>query len=103
GETHAVREFLDIAFKCVNLDWQDYVDFDERYLRPAEVDLLLGDPTKTQQKLGWQPSVSFEELVVLMVEADLAALGISSPNGSLRGKHLQDNAYIRQNMRAMVD
>ncbi len=96
GETHSVREFLDIAFNYVNLDWNDYVAFDERYLRPAEVDLLIGDPTKTKQKLGWKPSVTFEELVALMVEADLAVLGLSSSNGD-SSKAFQDKAYIRQN------
>ena len=96
GETHSVREFLDIAFNYVNLDWNDYVAFDERYLRPAEVDLLIGDPTKTKQKLGWKPSVTFEELVALMVEADLAVLGLSSANGD-HSKAFQEKAYIRQN------
>ena len=101
GETHSVREFLDIAFNCVNLDWNDYIAFDERYLRPAEVELLIGDPSKANQKLGWKPSVTFEELVHLMVKADLAALGIS-PNGA--DKNLsQDHAYIRQRIGSMVD
>ena len=76
NETHSIREFLDIAFSHVKLDWQDYVEFDPRYLRPAEVDLLIGDSSKAKKQLGWTPSVSFEELVHLMVEADLAALGI---------------------------
>ncbi|MGH1394784.1 MAG: GDP-mannose 4,6-dehydratase [Trichormus sp.] len=97
GETHSVREFLQLAFSHVNLDWQDYVEFDDRYLRPAEVDLLIGDPTKAQQKLGWKPSVTFEELVALMVEADLQALGQTSPNGN--GSLLpQDVATIRQEL-----
>jgi GDPmannose 4,6-dehydratase len=52
GETHSIREFLDISFAYVNLNWQDYVEFDPRYLRPAEVDLLMGDPSKAKQKLG---------------------------------------------------
>jgi GDPmannose 4,6-dehydratase len=78
GETHSVREFLELAFGYVNLNWQDYVEFDERYLRPSEVDLLIGDSTKARQKLGWQPSVTFPELVALMVEADLQALGYVS-------------------------
>ena len=82
GETHSIREFLDVAFKYVNLDWQDYVAFDERYLRPAEVELLIGDPAKAKQKLGWEPSVTFEQLVNLMVEADLKALGLVPLNGS---------------------
>ncbi|MEL6382361.1 MAG: GDP-mannose 4,6-dehydratase [Cyanobacteria bacterium J06626_18] len=78
GETHAVQEFLEIAFQYVNLNWKDYVEFDPRYLRPAEVDLLIGDPTKAREKLGWEPSVTFQELVHLMVEADLNALGVKN-------------------------
>lgn len=74
NETHSIREFLDIAFGHVNLDWQNYVKFDQRYLRPAEVDILIGDPTKAKEKLGWEPSVTFEELVKLMVDSDLKAL-----------------------------
>lgn len=105
GETHSVREFLKIAFNYVNLNWEDYVDFDQRYLRPAEVDLLIGDPTKATAKLGWQPSVTFEALVHLMVEADLAALGLNSPNETDNDKVLlfKDNAYVRQPMSVMVD
>lgn len=95
GETHSVREFLDLAFGYVNLEWQKYVEFDDRYLRPSEVELLIGDPTKAQQKLGWKPSVTFKELVALMVEADLNALGHTSPNGN--GSHQnEDIATIRQ-------
>jgi GDPmannose 4,6-dehydratase len=102
GETHSIREFLDISFNYVNLNWQDYVEFDERYLRPAEVDLLIGDPTKAKQKLGWEPSVTFEQLVALMVEADLRALGLASPNG--KGSQLMDdNAYIRHQAGSIVD
>jgi GDPmannose 4,6-dehydratase len=100
GETHSIREFLDIAFGYVNLDWQDYVAFDPRYLRPAEVDLLIGDPAKAKQKLGWQPSVTFEGLVKLMVDADLAALGLPTPSGS---KGEIDNASIRQGIAVTVD
>ena len=81
GETHSVEEFLDLAFGHVNLKWQDYVVFDERYLRPAEVDLLIGDPSKAKEKLGWEPSVTFEELVRLMVDADLHAVGLAPLNG----------------------
>nr|MBW4557446.1 GDP-mannose 4,6-dehydratase [Trichormus sp. ATA11-4-KO1] len=97
GETYSVREFLEKAFGYVNLNWQDYVEFDDRYLRPAEVDLLIGDPTKAKQKLGWKPSVTFEELVALMVEADLQALGYTSPNGN--GATIpHDIATIRQEL-----
>jgi GDPmannose 4,6-dehydratase len=102
GETHSIHEFLDLSFGYVNLDWQNYVEFDPRYLRPAEVDLLIGDPTKAKQKLGWEPSVTFEQLVTLMVEADLRVLGLASPSGN--GSQLfDDNAYIRQNIGSMVD
>ena len=97
GETHSVREFLDLAFGHVNLDWQKYVEFDERYLRPTEVDLLIGDCTKAKQKLGWSLSVTFEQLVAIMVEADLKALGHTSPNGNGAGV-LQDLATIRHNV-----
>jgi GDPmannose 4,6-dehydratase len=71
GETHSVEEFLQEAFTCVGLDWRQYVKVDAKYFRPAEVDLLLGDPTKAKTVLGWTPKVSFKELVRLMVEADL--------------------------------
>ncbi len=74
GETHSVREFCEIAFGHVGLDYRDYVVQDPRFFRPAEVDLLVADPTKAHQKLGWRPSVSFEELVKMMVDADLALL-----------------------------
>lgn len=74
GETHTVREFLEHAFGHVNLDWQQFVKYDERYERPAEVDLLVGDPGKAKRQLGWEPKVKFEELVRIMVDADLKSL-----------------------------
>ncbi len=70
GETHSVREFLDHAFDYAGLDWNDYVQIDERYFRPAEVDLLLGDASKAKEKLGWEPTVRFAELVEMMVDHD---------------------------------
>jgi GDPmannose 4,6-dehydratase len=100
GETHEIKEFLDIAFGYVNLDWHDYVAFDPRYLRPAEVDLLIGDPTLTKQKLGWEPSVTFEELVKLMVNADLATLNLPSPDGN---ENYLDNAHVRRTFATIVD
>jgi GDPmannose 4,6-dehydratase len=100
GETHSVQEFLEMAFSYVNLNWQDYVEFDERYLRPSEVDLLIGDSTKARQKLGWTPSVTFQELVALMVEADLQALGHTSPNGN-SSQFPDDIATIRQELGAL--
>jgi GDPmannose 4,6-dehydratase len=75
GETYSVRDFLDEAFSCAGLDWQEYVQTDAKYLRPAEVDVLLGDATKARQVLGWQPRVRFKELVRLMVDADMAGQG----------------------------
>ena len=69
-----MREFLEEAFSYVDLDWRDYVEIDPKYFRPTEVDFLQGDPRKAREKLGWQPRVSFKELVHLMVDADLQAL-----------------------------
>jgi GDPmannose 4,6-dehydratase len=74
GETHSVGELCEIAFDCVGLDWQQHVVQDERFMRPAEVDLLVGDASKAGQTLGWEPTVSFRELVAMMVDADLEAL-----------------------------
>ena len=71
GETHSVRKFLEIAFAHVGLNYEDYVVIDPEFIRPAEVELLLGNPAKAKQKLGWQPKVSFEQLVAMMVDADL--------------------------------
>ncbi|HYA45819.1 MAG TPA: GDP-mannose 4,6-dehydratase [Acidimicrobiales bacterium] len=80
GETHSVREYCQIAFERAGLDWERHVRVDKRYFRPAEVDLLIGDATRARLSLGWKPEVSFEELVRLMVDTDLAALRDSSPN-----------------------
>ena len=94
GETYSIRQFLDVAFNYVGLDWNDYVAFDERYLRPAEVDLLIGDPAKAKRELGWEPEVSFEELVKLMVDSDLQAIGqapVNAANGA-------DIATVRRQM-----
>jgi GDPmannose 4,6-dehydratase len=71
GETHSVREFVEIAFGHVGLDWEKYIKEDERYMRPAEVDALLADPKKAQEKLGWQHTVQFPDLVKMMVDAAL--------------------------------
>ena len=74
GETHTVQEFVEIAFGHAGLDWQEYVKVDPAFIRPAEVDLLIGDPAKAKAKLGWEPSVDFRGLVEMMVDADLNAL-----------------------------
>jgi GDPmannose 4,6-dehydratase len=74
GETYSVREFCEIAFGHVDLDYNEFVIQDERFYRPAEVDLLISDPSKARSALGWEPAVSFKELVTMMVDADLAQL-----------------------------
>jgi GDPmannose 4,6-dehydratase len=71
GETHSVREFVEEAFHCLDLEWQKYVEIDPWYYRPSEVDLLLGDATRARTKLGWEPKVKFKDLVRLMIEHDL--------------------------------
>ena len=75
GKTHSIRDFLDIAFAHVDLDWQDYVKQDPRYMRPAEVDQLIGNSSKAKTDLGWEPTVDFRNLVTMMVDADLELLG----------------------------
>jgi GDPmannose 4,6-dehydratase len=74
GETHSVREFLEVAFDHVGLDWKKHVEIDPRYYRPAEVDLLIGDCSKARKKLGWEPKTKFVELTKLMVDADIELL-----------------------------
>jgi GDPmannose 4,6-dehydratase len=78
GETHSVREFCEIAFGHVGLDYTEYVIQDERFYRPAEVDLLVSDPSKARSLLGWEPTINFKELVTMMVDADLARLSPKS-------------------------
>jgi len=74
GRSHSVRRLLEVAFGHVGLAWRDYTVQDERFMRPAEVDLLVGDATKAREKLGWEPRVGFEELIGMMVDADIGAL-----------------------------
>jgi GDPmannose 4,6-dehydratase len=85
GETHSVLEFVEEAFGYLDLDWRQYVKQDPRFYRPAEVDLLVGDPSKAGRVLGWEPTVDFRQLVRLMVDADLAMLqnGQHTPNSPL--------------------
>ncbi len=71
GETHSVEQFLNVAFEHLDLDWREFVVQDEKFMRPAEVDLLVGDPSKAGRELGWEPAVSFPELVKMMVDADM--------------------------------
>jgi len=74
GETHAVQELCEVAFAHVGLNWRDYVVQDPRFMRPAEVDLLVSDPSKAKAKLGWEPNVTFKSLIEMMVDADLELL-----------------------------
>jgi len=89
GECHSVREFLEEAFSYSGLDWKQYVRIDERYFRPTEVELLVADSTKARNKLGWQPKVTFNELVKIMVDADMEAIGLktSSQGKAILAKH----------------
>ena len=82
GETHSVKEFCEVAFSHLNLDWKDYVKVDEKLIRPAEVDLLVGDAKKAAETLDWEPKVGFQDLVRMMVDADMALL-----EGRLEGLH----------------
>jgi len=80
GETHSVKEFLEEAFKYAGFyNWQQYVEIDPRYFRPAEVEVLIGDPTKAKNIMGWEPKIKFKELVRIMVDADFRKLGLEPP------------------------
>ena len=74
GETHTVERLVQVAFDCVGLDWKRHVVIDQKFIRPAEVDLLVGDFSKAKMQLGWQPEVSFEEMIRMMVQADIERL-----------------------------
>jgi GDPmannose 4,6-dehydratase len=82
GENHSVREFVELAFRCAGLEWQQSVEIDPRYFRPTEVEVLLGDASKARRKLGWEPKIKFAELVKLMVDADIQLL-----KDKLSGQH----------------
>jgi len=109
GKTHSIRELLEAAFGAVRLDWEEYVEVDHKLIRPDEVDFLCGDATKAREKLGWEPEVGFEELIKMMVEADLETVqkaengiafaaslrnenGNGNGNGSLRVENRHANA-----------
>ncbi len=74
GKTHSVRKLLEVAFGLLDLDYRDYTKVDQRFVRPADVDQLVGDASKVREKLGWRPHTTFEELIEMMVDADLALL-----------------------------
>ncbi|MEX5216610.1 MAG: GDP-mannose 4,6-dehydratase [Nitrospira sp.] len=85
GETHTVREFLDVTFGRLDLDWRRHVKIDPRYYRPTEVDLLIGDASKAKQRLGWTPKIGFRDLAIMMVEADLSMERVKLEGTGLRG------------------
>ena len=86
GETYTVKHLVELAFQAVGLDWEKYVVTDPALVRPAEVDLLIGDPAKAKKQLGWEPEVKFPQLVQMMVDADLARLSKSaSPDQKAAG------------------
>ncbi|RMF23067.1 MAG: GDP-mannose 4,6-dehydratase, partial [Deltaproteobacteria bacterium] len=89
GETHSVREFVERAFARVGLDWREHVEIDPALIRPAEVDQLIGDASKARRVLGWEPSVTFEGLVNLMVDADMETVAAEKAAGTLRGRKLE--------------
>jgi GDPmannose 4,6-dehydratase len=78
GASHSVRELLEEAFSYAGLDWREYVEIDPRYFRPAEVECLIADSSKARKTLGWEPQVTFRELVHIMVDADLEAVGLKA-------------------------
>jgi GDPmannose 4,6-dehydratase len=96
GESHTVQEFVEEAFSYANLDWREHVEIDPKYFRPTEVDYLKADITKAQKQLGWIPKVTFHDLVKIMMDADMKAAGLTSPNkGALilkeKGIHWTEN------------
>ena len=78
GETHSVRELCEIAFARVGLDWKEHVEIDPALVRPAEVDMLVGDASKAEREIGWKPVVTFEQMMAMMVDADLARLSATA-------------------------
>ncbi len=94
GETHSVRELCEVAFGYAGLDYRDYVVIDPKFFRPAEVDLLVGNPAKARAKLAWEPTVSFEELICMMVDSDLEALqsGVCTPKDLVSTRRNQREA-----------
>jgi GDPmannose 4,6-dehydratase len=94
GETHSVREFAEAAFRYAGLDWRKHVKLSDRYRRPLEVDVLVADPAKARARLGWQARIGFQELVAIMVDADLEAAGLASPG---KGKAILEEKMAHWN------
>jgi len=76
GETHSIREFVEETFSYTGLDWKEYIKIDSRYFRPTEVEELIADPTKAKEKLDWNPKIKFKDLIKIMVDADMRAIGL---------------------------
>jgi len=100
GETHTVKEFLQEAFNYAGIDWREHVRTDPRYFRPLEVDLLVADSSKAQQKLGWEPEIKFRDLVRIMVDLDMEAMGLTSPG---EGKKVLASNAVWCVDRALID
>ncbi len=99
GETHSVKEFVEKAFSYAGLDWEKYVKIDSRYFRPTETEVLIADASKARRELGWEPKVTFKDLVRIMVDADVEALGLKSPGEgkailAKHGLNMVDRALI---------
>ena len=90
GEAHTVREFVELAFTYASLDWKDHVEVDPRYFRPTEVELLIGDPRKARERLGWRHQTDFAELVAEMVREDLELVGRNAP----KEKHVTEFIHV---------
>jgi GDPmannose 4,6-dehydratase len=99
GECHSVKEFLEEAFSYAGLDWKEYVKIDPRYFRPTETELLVADYNKSKQKLGWVPKVTFKELVKIMVDADMEAIGVKCPGA---GKNILSGHRLNPIDRALT-
>jgi GDPmannose 4,6-dehydratase len=102
GESHSVEEFLEEAFGYVNLDFRDYIEIDRRYFRPTEVELLLADPTKARERLGWEPKIRFNELVRIMVDADMELEGLTPKGEGKMALEKKGIDWTRNKVRARV-
>ena len=102
GETHSVREFCEAAFSRVDLDWEKYVVVDERFLRPAEIDLLVGDYSKAADVLGWAPRTGFAELVETMVDADMEFLAREVASLRMSVGEVATRDFVRSELRSLL-
>ena len=96
GDTHSVREFVEDAFGYANLDWREYVAVDHRYLRPTEVLMLRADSAEAKRRLGWEAQVEFRQLVWIMMDADLEAVGLPAPGNGKQVLARERLAWLRR-------